>query len=493
MNKKFIGEIIGEEYTKWNKGDNILIKSGTGTGKTTFIKNKFKKYCSARNEKILLLTNRDTLRNQTVCSLGKLEIIDVLNYQKLENMILRCELDISQYTYIICDEANYFFTDSAFSCTTDLFFNRLIENNDVCKVFMTATPSLLIHYFKKYELRFNFTYELNTVYNYFKQVIAFKSYETIDSIIRDTPMNEQILLFSTAKRSYEIAKKYNGSFICAKGNNMYNKYVKDTKNEEELNNIIQKGIFKNRLLCTTTALDCGINIKENSDVKHIIIDIFDIDTFIQCLGRRRIGENENISLYFYAWNDKKRINGFKKKISDTINKANILIEKGEIEYICNTYKHSYGTKIIDDVISPEDGQLHKRINKCMYEKLLLDMKMYNILLGKKIPISYIDIIRGKLGLEKEEVVIMETKIKELSIEEAFERSVGVKLYKEDRDSLIKFIGLKDSRGRLQKSISQINAYLEANKFPYVIISKQVKEDNKLIRVWIIENLIIKNK
>ena len=59
----------------------------------------------------------------------------------------------------------------------------------------------------------------------------------------------------------------------------------------------------------------------------------------------------------------------------------------------------------------------------------------------------------------------------INLEEYLDSVIGKKLYKDYRDKLINIIGLKDSRGRIQKSISQLNEYFIANKLPYVIISK----------------------
>lgn len=57
--------------------------------------------------------------------------------------------------------------------------------------------------------------------------------------------------------------------------------------------------------------------------------------------------------------------------------------------------------------------------------------------------------------------------------------VGRKLFKEDQQSLVAKIQVKDNRGRLQKSHTQLNKYFEMNNIPYII---QAKRTNKL-RYW----------
>ena len=46
------------------------------------------------------------------------------------------------------------------------------------------------------------------------------------------------------------------------------------------------------------------------------------------------------------------------------------------------------------------------------------------------------------------------------------------------------IGLKDSLGRQQKSLSTLNPYLIEN-FDMQITSKQIRQENNKMRVWIL--------
>lgn len=507
MKRQFITEIIKEEYKKWIKGNIILIEAGTGCGKTYFIKNELDTYCISTGQNILFLTNRNTLKKQVKNDIGNNTNITVKNYQEIEQFMLNGTLNLDNFDYVVCDEAHYFFTDASFSNKTDLFLTKLLKDKRLCKIFMTATPILLKKYIKNEKLTIDYNYKLKADYSYLNKVVCFNTYETIDKIIEEIPKDEQIMLFSNAKKALEISKKYNGTFICSKYNKdgLWNKYIEpkkeknekgeeviiETENYKELQNIIQKGTFKNHLLCTTTALDNGINIKENTPVKHIIIDILDRDEFIQCLGRKRIAEGEKVNLYFYGWkNDGKRINGFKKKISDSIDRAKLLFNEGEEEYVNTKFKNDkfVDGRIIDDVII--NGKLHKQVNKCVYLKYWNDLILYKALTDKKYKLSFKSIIATNLKIKSDNIIEWETKEEILSLEDVFEREIGRRLYKEDRKELIEFIGLKDARGRLQKSIGQLNEYLKTNKLPYIIISKRVKENNKLNTVWIIEKLII---
>lgn len=501
--RKYISEKIKEDYKNWKTGDLILIKAGTGSGKTYFVKNELNTYCMCNKKNILFLTNRNALKEQVQNDIGVNSKITVLNYQKIEAFILNGTLDISNFNYIVMDEAHYFFTDSAFNCKTDLFFKRMLANNNICKILMTATPRTLTWYFKENNIKVNYLYELKPNYNYLDKVICFNTYESIDSIIEDIPKDEQILLFSSAKRALEIAQKYEGTFICSQYNKdkLWDKYIEPikkkkedgteeiipTENYLELQRIIETGTFNNHLLCTTTALDNGINIKENTPVKHIILDIFDRDIFVQCLGRKRVTRGEKINLYFYDWNDRKRLSGFKTKIKNTLEKADFLKENGEIEYTNKKFKSDISDgRIIDDIV--ENGQIHKVINECMYLKYKTDLIMIDSILKTNNTLKHI--VSIALSIKDDDISEMEVTNIKLNLEQAFERAVGQRLYKEEQKELIEFVGLKDARGRLQKSIGQMNEYLKANKLPYIIISKVVKKEGKSKRVWIIDKLII---
>ena len=48
IKKKYIQEIIGDDYKNWKKGETILIKAGTGAGKSYY-----KGYCKRQKYKSL--------------------------------------------------------------------------------------------------------------------------------------------------------------------------------------------------------------------------------------------------------------------------------------------------------------------------------------------------------------------------------------------------------------------------------------------------------
>ncbi|MBC2436942.1 hypothetical protein [Clostridium saccharobutylicum] len=103
--------------------------------------------------------------------------------------------------------------------------------------------------------------------------------------------------------------------------------------------------------------------------------------------------------------------------------------------------------------------------------------MYDSILSKEGTSKYITyktIIALALQMNSKDIECMEIYEVILSLEECLEKLVGEKLYKDKQKELVEFIELKDARGRLQKSIGQLNEYLVANKIPYIIKNPSTK-------------------
>lgn len=470
---KRISEIIGEEYQDWKSGNLILIKGGTGSGKTYFVRNILDNYCRGNDKKILYLSNRNSLKEQFKNSLDNQTIIAVMNYQEVEEILLRGK-DYHEYDYIICDEAHYFFTDASFNNKTNLVLEKILKDDKIIKLFMTATSRILEYYFQHNDVNINYKYEHETDYSYINLIEAFNTDESVYTIIESIPKDEQIMFFSiSAKRAYDVAKKYNGAFICSQYNkDGYYKYV----DKDELNNIIINEEFNNHILCCTTALDNGINIKEYSNVKHIIIDIFDRDTFLQVLGRKRIGEGEKINLYFHNYIDKRRISGFKRKIVNSLKLADYLKEYGEEAYVMKNFKNqAYSdTRIIDEIF--EEGKIHKVINECMYIKYKADLLFYDAILTSRY-ITYKSMIALQLGRNAIDILEIEVAKEKANLESYLDSIINKRLYKQEQKELAEIVNIKHD-GKLLKSADSINAVFKEKKIQYIIDNNSKNTDWK---------------
>ena len=183
----YISDIIGDTYQNWAEGDNILIATPTGSGKSTFILKCLLPYAAARQKHIVYICNRKALREQfTVKSnlelqhffgqsvtvpQNELPLLHILTYQYCEvsrqfpNFIVqpdlsgisqieqkRLEVDgklpqparmtSSDVLYYVFDEAHYLLNDSLFNSGTNFWLGNLRSNTGI-KLFLTATPEPL--------------------------------------------------------------------------------------------------------------------------------------------------------------------------------------------------------------------------------------------------------------------------------------------------------------------------------------------------------------
>lgn len=183
----YISDIIGDAYQDWAEGDNILIATPTGSGKSTFILKCLLPYAAACQKHIVYVCNRKALREQfTVKSnlelqhyfgqsvtvpQNELPLLHILTYQYCEvsrqfpNFIVqpdlsgisqieqkRLEVDgklpqpvrmtSSDVLYYVFDEAHYLLNDSLFNSGTNFWLGKL-RSNTCIKLFLTATPEPL--------------------------------------------------------------------------------------------------------------------------------------------------------------------------------------------------------------------------------------------------------------------------------------------------------------------------------------------------------------
>ena len=475
MNKKYITNIINEDYKNWNEGDFILLNAGTGNGKSHFIKNTLYDYCKENNKKILFISNRDNLRKQNIKELeDKLDIITCINYQKIEfqnkydwHSLLDTYIWLSDFDYIVSDESQYFFTDSTFNTFTDLSLQNILNakntNKIPIKIFMTATPTLIKSYFTDKNISIK-EYVIDKDYSYINRVVFYYDQILLEENILDNIQEDERLLYfcKSAEKSYELYKKYESksSFICSKYNKRFSSYICN----EELKNIIENEKFNSQMLFTTMCMDNGVNIKDSS-IKTIIIDCDDIDTLIQCLGRYRNINDNKVDVYIRAKGNQ-CMGGILSVNDKMLKMADELEVLGDYEFIRKYPREDY-TKIIYD-FPTEDNRYIKKVNEIMKTKC-----------KERIMFARVCIDAGKNGfcnyvipyLQRCEYEILDDLFKKKSLEEYLESLVGKRLLKEDKEKLIDKIDYRIN-GQQKKSLKHLNTALELEGIPYVIESKK---------------------
>lgn len=508
LNVQYVTDVIGEEYKKWNKGDIIKIKTQTGSGKSYFIKNTLIPYIDELNDlkifndfKVLILTNRIALSRQTKNDLLKkynmqipsnlkdldkikqIKNITLMNYQSLNECIMNeSNFNVNYYDYIICDEIQYIFEDS-FTGNTELALNELIykSNKESIKIFMSATMEQLDNMINKSNCRI-WEYDTNRDYSYLIPHTYNKQEQLIKQISNDKSKYKWLIFVASIQKGKDLLKELQEKNIDAV---MIYKGRRDKKSIEEFNNIITKEKFNCKVLITTKLLDNGVNIMDDK-VKNIVVNSWSRENLIQSIGRLRfksLKEAYNINLYL----DEKT----HKQVWSKLNATNKTLMHFE-ELISNREEFENRNRY-------KLKQLPFGIHLDKNKNFIFDKVTYANLLKTKIEltnlekdfnsISYINKQLSWLSINDKEIIRLEeiqSKQTNDEIEEYIKSLIDKPLGKQQREELIQMINLRDARGRQQKTLKTINAYLQENYNMYME-SKVIRSEGNRARVWILKN------
>lgn len=459
--KKYISDIITqEEISKWEPGNRILICSQTGSGKSEFIKETLYSYCKENNKMILLMSNRNLLKNQNMEDIaGKTKYIKAHNYQEYESRILD-GFDVFElfesFDYIVYDEAHYFFSDSQFNKNTDLLIDPIKNTpDDKIFIFITATPDALLDYQKDY----NYKYELPYDYSYIKDIYFYtrltNKSSIVESIIDNIPTDEKILYFgSNAQDNYNISTKFEGSsFICSVGNKLH-----EFSSQETIDQIVKNAKFESRILFATKLLDNGVNIKDKQ-LKHIIIDMVDPISFIQSLGRKRcMSPDDQITLYVKDYH------------------------RGLIHYIVN----GFNEKIINiqSSDSPPD-------NVAKYQHYLTQRRILSkMLFGKND--NYKKYICDLLSFDIAKTKNANDEFEKNSLVSLLENNMGNKMFKNEQERFKELffdrVFTPKRTDYIARGIKAANGIIEEDGLKFIIYSRQeTKGKNRNKTYWVIES------
>jgi len=478
--KQYISNVITEqEIGDWKNGDKILIHAQTGSGKSYFIKNTLYDYCKSRDKTILLLSNRIILKAQNEVDLeGKLSIIHPENYQKLESeMLSGAYIDelFSGYDIIVYDEAHYLFSDSQFNRNTDLLIEPIKKSYpDKIFIFCTATPDALVNYYADFDRLYTIPFD----YHYVNNIYFYNKSETVDQIISNIPQDEKIIFFSSnAFDAFQVMNTHNDStFICSKDNKSFGK----KSNPKTIHEIVNYNTFYSKILCTTKVLDNGVNIIDKS-VKHIIIDMLDPISLVQCIGRKRIvDEDDQITLYvknYHGGNLYAQVEELNKRLN-FVKELESLGAEG--------FQAKYKKKEFDSIIQ-NDFTINK--SKLVHYKTM--RQFYLTMLGDRDKIGYKKVVCDMLYQHDREFFSAENKFEKSNLDEILQNLVGVQLFGEEIEKFknIFFSNIFSSKrvDYRKRGILCVNAILKEDSLPYKVTSgRGRKKSNRDKWFWVVE-------
>jgi len=199
-------------------------------------------------------------------------------------------------------------------------------------------------------------------------------------------------------------------------------------------------------------------------IKHIICEVEDTGTLIQCIGRKRIqNENDNINLYIKIISNN-FLGGKETQIKKRLLMANFLKKHTIKEFILEFPRQYDFSNIVYDVVVKENDKSTKKINGLMVFKCEEDLKEIELIkdFGKY---GYCEYLKNIFCINFYRVIEEQNKIDQL--EKYLESIVGKKLFKEEQKELAKLVNIKRD-GKLLKSYGSLNAYFLEDNINFII-------------------------
>jgi hypothetical protein len=434
------------------------------------------------NWRILLLSNRTILKEQNSAELGDNETIVVKTYQALENHSGRFGLDTDEllagFDIVVMDEAHYLFLDSAFNRNTDVLLSLLKMRHDAITIMITATPEVVLSHSDRYD----YIYDFPRDYSYIKDIYFFESDETVQRILNEVPDNEKAIVFcSDAASAFEMSiDTPSSAFVCSDGNQTLGR----KSSKKTITEIVEHGKFSCKVLFATKVLDNGINIVDDA-VKHMIIDMMNPADFLQCLGRKRIVDAENITLYFKVYRGN-RVAFALRGIREAIKMVDELKGSGK-----ELFAGLHVKDTLDPIFQTDMSINHARLSLFLWLKTQYEAMLQN-------ENGFLDTIVGLLTNNGQTTTQMqqggrlkkaELFFEQKNILQILEKYEGVKMFETEREEFKKeffrFVYDTKKTNFRKRGINSISAILEEDRLPFVIVSlrENAKGANRNKAYW----------
>lgn len=477
--RKYVSDYISDnEINRWNAGDVVAISAGCGSGKSHFIKNILYEKAKSQNKKILMLIHRTNCVEQFKIEIennGKSDVISIKTYQSIERTIIsKGEYLYDDYAYLVCDEFHYFIEDSNFNCYTDISFDSIINCKGAVKIFMSATGEAMQDIIqsrchKKSKLH---SYRVPMDFDHIKELVFYYKNDTTEALAHKfKKSNDKAIFFiQSASEAHTLYRKFSdcSTFLCGKGSEQYYKDV----NETVISNMLTNERFEKQFLICTTCFDAGANIID-PDLHTVVIDVKNVSTLIQCLGRKRSRASDDYLNVYIKAIPNRRINGMSSMRKTALKKADYLI-KNDTQAFLKEYPRDeridkFNTALIyDEPLSQKrKNSCTKRVNMMIYEKFKADISEY----AEMMQIGYVKYIARLLhfgyGFNRYYRMHEEGELTEYLQMLADEKTVM--LTADDRIQLIEKMDVKHNR-KLIKSEKILNDVLEEKDYPFRIES-----------------------
>lgn len=516
----YVSNIIKKnEYITWT-GKIVLLGAGTGKGKTYFVMKYVRSLKKQGMKHFLYICNRTALKNQIEKKYLNIVGLDAVNYQQLEFMINSGNtMDMyDKYDAFIMDECHYFLDDSTFNRYTDLVYWWLLKKQQhKTRIFMSATGSDIFAFIKKsvaelresdsqyddevYELPEELQNQSMQTYDYARGLYWMHSKKDVIDILNELKDRTKKAIYFTDSL-YKLKAVVEDRSLKIKKDECCFYYGNDSKqsvfayNHKKVNSIEE---FVNstdkRFLFSTIALDNGVDI-EDTQVRHIICNVFDFNGTIQCLGRKRVSEESDICNFYIMVPSKDELDDKYEDVQEKLEEIKNFNEdpnKWEIQDNTKPSGRTEKSSLIyyDPNNLDENGRPTRTINRLAEEKCRLVKENLELMLGineRHYIEPYQNILIQKAHIDPEKArdiselrVLKKRRIEKQEKRDAFlEKNCACDRFLTE-DELKELAELCEIKTRGKTGIPQItkfNEYFVSCQLNYVMESVQKKLDGE---------------
>lgn len=441
--------------------------------------------------KCLYLVPRILLKDQFDFDLlEKRERITLLTYQHLETMLTDENKQIPCYDFIVADECHYFIADSEFNPKTDISFNWIMQQSGSIKIFMSATMGGFLHLLQYVSPVWHNPIRLPRNYGYIDKLTFFTTEDHIEQIANEViASNKKAIFFlSSAELTYKIYQHHKEHMIFAVSSS--NRHFKNM-DHTAIENMIGEKFFDSNILVTTSVLDSGFTLKDSA-IDAILIDIFDPEEIIQCIGRKRvIDEQDHVNLYVRNWSNR-QINGIIKKLRDKLNRAMLVTKDEDLYHKINERQNDDSGIVINKPVGT-DEQGNKIYTKDLSLTKLVGLdylinNLYDDVLNtgyRKYISRMFDFYHPMSGQCEYDFISKESDNLRLYLDSITGKPF---LTAKDRKPLIEAVHITNKDGKLLSNLETLNEALKEQGFPHRIMKYSATVGEKRYRnIWKVMN------
>lgn len=510
MDKRLVMESLEEDVALWTPSSPVMLDFPTGTGKNYFVTQVVVPRAIAEDKNVLILSNRVALSVQQKLSMMKpddprricltpegirrledLGNVRVLTYQRLAALIRDTGNKewIRNLKYVIADEAHFFVADAKFN--TDCGYLLKLVTSRFChavRLYLTATSwdilfplceaekrnYLDLRPYKEWEPpRSLIRYWIEPDYNGLTPVFFTEYSDLIEEIRRKQP--EKWIVFVDSKKDGRMLQDHLDDLA---------QYLDaDEKGSHTWNQIVETERFDAQVLITTSVLDNGVNIRDDS-VQNIAVVSDDRTAIIQSIGRKRRRPGEAVNVWI-------RID--EKQISKRYARCRELVQWEEKFSCCCSLRARQD--FLGVIWEQDDARLRKLFIPCRNDLFINELAFYSIRRKEKF---YENIISGRTTFKAEalrwlnalpkEVPPLDAQLKDF-YQQYGKTVLSESLFSELRDIIVNtyiLAGFKEPQPQRVSTLMDkaLNNRLESLRLPYRI---QVDEGKRFLTVLEEEN------